>query len=79
MDWSYEYERHYFFLSLPLEGDGALETFLLNAMEHETGNIFFSQQSKHFVKEIIEKKKNSQQKNAIQNTWRNEEHRSKLP
>ena len=57
MDWSYEYERHYFFLSLPLEGDGALETFLLNAMEHETGNIFFSQQSKHFVKEIIEKKK----------------------
>lgn len=47
---------HYLFLSIPLESDGALETFLLNAMENEPGNVFLSQQSKQFVKDIIEKK-----------------------
>lgn len=46
----------YLFLSIPLEGEGALETYLLNAIENEPGNVFLSQQSKQFVKDIIEKK-----------------------
>lgn len=44
------------FLSLPLTGEGALETFLLNAIEHEPGNSFLSQEARKFVAELIKKK-----------------------
>ncbi|KGI89654.1 DUF3226 domain-containing protein [Megasphaera elsdenii] len=44
------------FLSIPLTGEGALETFLLNAIEHEPGNSFLAQESKRFVAELIKKK-----------------------
>lgn len=44
------------FLSVPLTGEGALETFLLNALEREPGNSFLSQESKRFVADLIKKK-----------------------
>lgn len=46
------------FLSVPLTGEGALETFLLNAIEHEPGNSFLTQEAKRFVTGLIEKKEN---------------------
>lgn len=44
------------FLSIPLTGEGALETFLLKAIEYESGNSFLAQESKRFVAELIKKK-----------------------
>lgn len=68
------------FLSLPLTGEGALETFLLNAIEHEPGNSFLSQEARKFVAELIKRKKPypvtngilifEKQKNAGESTFR---------
>ena len=44
------------FLSIPLTGEGALETFLLNAIENEPGNSFLAQESKRFVDDLIKRK-----------------------
>lgn len=46
------------FLSVPLTEECALETFLLNAIEHEPGNSFLAQEAKRFVTGLIEKKEN---------------------
>lgn len=43
-------------LSIPIEGEGALETFLLNALEKEKGNSFLAVQARQFVGKIIQQK-----------------------
>lgn len=46
----------FIFISIPMQGNGALETFLLNALQDDEDNRYLVEQSNSFVSHLIHKK-----------------------